>query len=79
MDDRSVMATIRKLVEEERALRARDDDGLDGEERQRMQELKVELDQCWDYLRQRRAAREYGLPEDQASVRPPAVVERYEQ
>ena len=38
-----------------------------------------ELDQCWDLLRQRRALREFGRDPDQAKVRPPKVVENYEQ
>lgn len=79
MDDQSVLTRIQHLVEEERELRARHEDGLEGEERRRMQELEVELDQCWDYLRQRRAAREYGLTQEQATVRPPGLVENYEQ
>jgi len=78
MDDAKVLDTIRRLVDEERELRTRDPDGLDAEERKRMEELEAALDQCWDYLRQRRAARDYGLdPENQAQVRPPGVVERY--
>ena len=77
MDDRSVLAVITRLADEERDLRTRDQDGLDPGERQRMQEIEAELDQCWDYLRQRRAAREYGRPEEQANVRAPEVVDRY--
>jgi len=41
--------------------------------------LRVELDQCWDLLRQRRALREFGGDPDQAKVRPPNVVENYKQ
>jgi Protein of unknown function (DUF2630) len=39
----------------------------------------VALDQCWDLLRQRRARRELGENPDDATVRPPEVVERYQQ
>jgi hypothetical protein len=39
----------------------------------------VALDQCWDLLRQRRARREMGQDPDDARVRPPEVVERYQQ
>jgi len=45
----------------------------------RVEALKVELDQCWDLLRQRRALREFGKDPDQAAVRPASVVEKYEQ
>jgi Protein of unknown function (DUF2630) len=37
------------------------------------------LDQCWDRLRQRRALREAGLDPEGAHVRPPELVERYQQ
>jgi len=79
MDDKQVLDVIRQLVDEEKELRTRDPDGLDHEERERMEQLEVSLDQCWDYLRQRRAAREMGLDPATAGVRPPEVVEDYEQ
>jgi len=41
--------------------------------------IQVELDQCWDLLRQRRALREFGKDPDRAQVRSRDVVERYEQ
>ncbi|TML10147.1 MAG: DUF2630 family protein, partial [Actinobacteria bacterium] len=41
--------------------------------------LQVELDQCWDLLRQRRALREAGRDPGAARVRDPDIVERYEQ
>jgi hypothetical protein len=41
--------------------------------------LEVELDQCWDLLRQRRARREFGQDPNDARVRPASVVERYKQ
>ena len=45
----------------------------------RLQEIEVALDQCWDLLRQRRARRLAGQEPDDAIVRPPIVVETYEQ
>ena len=48
-------------------------------DRRRLDEVKVTLDQCWDLLRQRRALEEFGLDADAARVRPPEVVEGYEQ
>jgi hypothetical protein len=71
--DEGVLHRIEKLVEEERAMRA---GGTAGE---RLRDLEVELDQCWDLLRQRRAKREFGEDPDQAEVRPADVVESYEQ
>jgi hypothetical protein len=76
-DDRSVRRHIEQLVEEEHRLYGQK--SLLEAERQRLQEVKVELDQCWDLLRQRRALREFGEDPDQARVRKPEVVETYEQ
>ncbi len=45
--------------------------------RRELAKLNVELDQCWDLLRQRRALREFGRDPGEAEVRPPSVVEKY--
>jgi Protein of unknown function (DUF2630) len=39
----------------------------------------VELDQCWDLLRQRQALQDAGRNPNEAHVRPPEIVENYEQ
>ena len=75
--DRKVTAHIEALVGEERRLRSRKD--VSAADRKRLESLEVELDQCWDLLRQRRAFREFDEDPDQARVRPPDVVEKYEQ
>jgi Protein of unknown function (DUF2630) len=80
MEDAQIHGTIEKLVTEEHELWEREAAGdADRSDRERLQELKVSLDQCWDLLRQRRALREVGRDPDAADVRPPEVVERYEQ
>jgi hypothetical protein len=80
MDDAQIHGTIEQLVSEEHELWELESAGNAGEaERQRLQELKVSLDQCWDLLRQRRALREAGRNPDAAEARPADVVERYEQ
>ena len=80
MDDPQVHGTIEQLVAEEHALWEREAAGNASEsDRQRLQQVKVSLDQCWDLLRQRRALRDAGRDPDQADVRRPEVVERYEQ
>jgi hypothetical protein len=57
MDDRQVMDRIGALVEEEHTLeRQATGAGLDDDQEARLRELEVQLDQCWDLLRQRRAA-----------------------
>ena len=78
MDDSSVLGHIEKLVEEERELlRSREGKGPDAEEHRRLEEVKVELDRCWDLLRQRRAHEEFGQDPDQAEARDADTVERY--
>jgi hypothetical protein len=75
--DESVQMRIERLVDEEQGLYGRGN--LSAPDQARLQQIEVELDQCWDLLRQRRALREFGKDPDRAAVRPPGVVERYEQ
>jgi hypothetical protein len=75
-DDQSVLDSISRLVKEEEALYA---GPMDDHAQVRLETLKVQLDQCWDLLRQRRALREFGKNPDEAKVRPASVVEKYEQ
>jgi predicted nuclease with TOPRIM domain len=73
------LARIHELVEEERELRdrlQRKEISAD-EEHARLRALEVQLDQCWDLLRQRRALRETGGDPREAKVRPPDEVEGY--
>jgi hypothetical protein len=76
-EDRTVLGHIDKLVKEEERLYGKNQ--LSVGDQQRLAELKVELDQCWDLLRQRRALREFGDHPDKAKVRPAQIVENYEQ
>jgi hypothetical protein len=73
--DRHALSHIERLVDEEHRLFGKD--GLSEEDSARLKQIGVELDQCWDLLRQRRAARETGGDPSRAEVRPPDVVERY--
>ena len=78
--DQPVLAHIQQLVEEEHRLFEQGERGTVGEmDRQRLGQVQVELDQCWDLLRQRRALREIGLDPNMDQVRPAQVVENYEQ
>ncbi len=77
MKDADIQKRITDLVEEERNLYGKD--GLSEEDKSRLDAVQVNLDQCWDLLRQRRARREFGENPDQAQVRPPETVENYEQ
>lgn len=73
------LARIRELVDQERDLRDRlqRHEITADEEHERLKALEVELDQCWDLLRQRRALRETGGDPREAHVRPPDQVEGY--
>jgi hypothetical protein len=54
MDDSQIHGTIDRLVAEEHELWEREAGGDASEsDRERLRELKVSLDQCWDLLRQR--------------------------
>jgi hypothetical protein len=75
--DKSVLSHIDQLVKEEEHLYGQTQ--LADEDRKRLAKLQVELDQCWDLLRQRRALREFGEDPDKAEVRPASIVEKYEQ
>jgi len=80
MDDEKLVEQIDTLVVEEHRLeQSHAGEGLTEEEAARMRSLEVALDQCWDLLRQRRARRSTGADPDDAEVRPPDVVERYQQ
>jgi hypothetical protein len=82
MDDESIAARIESLVAEEHRLRGREEqdstrtDALEADQ-QRLRELELELDRCWDLLRQRRALRDAGVDPEQAHVRDADTVERY--
>ncbi|MEB4207999.1 DUF2630 family protein [Mycobacterium sp. 94-17] len=77
--DSETLGVIRDLVAEEKDLRAQLQSGdIDtSEEHERLRRVEVELDQCWDLLRQRRALRETGADPREAQVRPPGEVEGY--
>jgi hypothetical protein len=61
-------------VDEEHELR-----GGGQPDRERLQQLEEQLDQCWDLLRQRRARREFDQDPDDASARSTSTVEHYQQ
>jgi uncharacterized protein DUF2630 len=69
------MNRIERLASDEHGLYAKN--SLDGDDRQRLRRIRIELDQCWDLLRQRQALRAAGRDPDEAQVRPPDVVESY--
>jgi hypothetical protein len=82
MSDETIAARIETLVAEEHELRNREQtdsghvDALEADE-ERLRAVEVELDRCWDLLRQRRALRDAGADPDDAHVRDADTVERY--
>ncbi|MGH3778698.1 MAG: DUF2630 family protein [Pseudonocardiaceae bacterium] len=79
VDVSDLLGRIRELVDAEHVLRERLGQGelSSEEERSQLAALEVQLDQCWDLLRQRRARAAAGLDPDQAQVRPASEVEGY--
>jgi len=79
MDDESVLSRIHGLVDEEHKLRQQVGRGeiSTGEEHARLKDLEEALDQCWDLLRRRRAAREVGHDPNAEQAHSIAEVEGY--
>jgi hypothetical protein len=59
--EQPILTQIHDLVAEEKHLRSsHTGKGLNSTERERLDSIERELDKCWDLLRQRRAADEFG-------------------
>jgi hypothetical protein len=81
MKDARLFEYINELSREEEELfaRAGDGSGLSQADIDRLEEIKVELDQGYDLLHQREARKAAGLDPAEAELRPPEIVERYQQ
>jgi hypothetical protein len=79
MKENAILGHISELVDEEHKLRAQVTAGAlsSDEERARLRQVEEALDQCWDLLRQRRAAPDRGENPDSVHPRPIAEVEGY--
>lgn len=82
--DEQIQARIDALEDEERRLRHDEGDAAETKrderlagDAHRLAAIKVELDQLWDYLRQRRALRDAGQDPADAQMRDAGTVERY--
>ena len=73
--DQTVLAHIEQLDAEEKKIYAKG--AVSDAEKARLGKINIELDRCWDLLRQRRGLREFGRNPDEAEVRPAKVVENY--
>lgn len=75
--EKPVLERINELAREEHDLWKRSEAGISSEDRERLNDLEVTLDQCWDLLHQRRALREAGKDPRDSAVRDPEVIEGY--
>ena len=78
-EDLDIRNRISSLIAEEHELRQAVSSGAiePDAEQSRLSQVEIELDQCWDLLRQRRAKREFGESPEGAAVRPADTVEGY--
>lgn len=81
MKDDEIVHRITELVDREHELRSaiQAGDGIDDEGRSKLEAIEVQLDQCWDLLRQRRAKREFAEDPSGATARSADTVEHYQQ
>jgi len=79
MADEQLSDRIERLVAEEHELFQRGDSqhGLETADHERLEAIRVELDQCWDLLRRRRAARTAGEDAESETARDAETVEQY--
>jgi Protein of unknown function (DUF2630) len=80
MDDTNIAGHIEALVAKEHQLLSNaGGEGLSTDQHAELEKVKVELDQYWDLLRQRRAREEFGLDPDFVDKRKISTVENFEQ
>jgi len=78
MEDENVISRIEALAHEEHELFEKEARGdVSTDDRERLKGIQVQLDQCYDLLRQRRARRAAGLDPNEASARDETTVEGY--
>lgn len=77
--DKNLHTQITDLIAREKELRDQVSSGeiSPDDERSQLGDIEVQLDQCWDLLRQRRALRDSGKDPREAEVRPADEVEGY--
>jgi hypothetical protein len=72
----SVFNRIGELVAEEQRLYKNGEPSE--QDLEKLCNIGVQLDQCWDLLRQRRALREFGKDPSEAKLRDARIVEKYQ-
>ncbi|HXP13438.1 MAG TPA: DUF2630 family protein [Stellaceae bacterium] len=79
MADEKVSFQIEILAREEHALFEKESSGkATAADSERLRQVGIQLDQCWDLLRQRRAKREFGQNPNEARARDPKTIKNYE-
>ena len=76
MEDNQILNHIKSLTENEEKLWGKEN--LSDEEVSKLHQMKHELDQYWDLLRQRRALRNAGENPDQAEKRDSDTIDNYQ-
>ncbi len=76
MNDHDIETKIEKLAEEEQSI-LQAGSGKATHEHDRLEAIRVERDQLWDLLRQRRAKEEFGQNPAETELRKARVVENY--
>lgn len=78
MEDQEIIQRINELAHQEHELFEKESHGqASPEDRERLKQLQITLDQCWDLLHQVRARRAAGLDPNEARVRDAGTVEGY--
>jgi len=84
MNDSEIRERIEKLENEERHLRSEEQQAAEADHREvlkpdrdRLADIRIELDQLWDLLRQRKALQDAGRNPNDAQLRDPGTVEGY--
>jgi len=79
MADEQVTMQIEILAREEHALFEKESAGkATPADSERLRQVGILLDQCWDLLRQRRAKREFGQNPNEARARDPKTIKNYQ-
>jgi len=79
MADEQVTMQIEILAREEHALFEKESAGkATTADSERLRQVGILLDQCWDLLRQRRAKREFGQNPNEARARDPKTIKNYQ-
>ncbi|RKR81870.1 uncharacterized protein DUF2630 [Mucilaginibacter gracilis] len=75
MEDLQILKHLKNLTDREEKLWVKEN--LTDEEVAQLHQIKLELDQHWDLLRQRRALRDAGENPDKAEIRDIDTIENY--